>query len=344
MIHSKIGDSTVAAAPEEADDLLALRRVIARGDRIVSDTTRVIKQDREYSRPDSGRRVRMRLAIEVESAALDSQLDRLRIRGVITESSSEMISRGSHHSLVIKPGDRLTITKAKWSKVHRSLVRGGTDAGFVLAAADSNGCGIGRLAGTHLSMLPEISSGYSGKRYKSSFRIEDFFSEIKGALLGIAKKGDSVLVFGPGRTKNKLANYLQENSALNVRVAEGADVGGQDGLYAFAKSDAMLAAISGSKLAAVACIIRDAMERAAKKSERFAMGFDETRRACSAGAVESLVFSNGALQGAGENAVIELLNESEALGAKVYGVDSSTDMGLQVDGLGGMVALLRFAA
>jgi len=345
MIHFRMDDSTVAVTVEEPDDLLALRRVIDMGDRIISDTTRVIKQEREYSRPDSGKRVRMRLAIEVESATLDHQLDRLRIRGVIVESSNEMISRGSHHSLVVKPNDRLTITKPKWSKVHRSLIRGGTDMGFVLVAVDSNGCGIGRLAGTHLHMLPEIHSGYSGKRYKGSFRIEDFFSEIRGAFITISKKGDTALVFGPGHTKNRLANYLQENgTALNIRTAEGVDSGGQDGLYAFTKSDSVLAAISDSKLAMVSGIIRGVMERASKKSERFTMGFDETRRACSTGAIESLVFSNGALHGTGEDAVIELLNEAEALGAKVYSVDSSTDMGLQVDGLGGMVSLLRFAA
>jgi protein pelota len=37
------------------------------------------------------------------------------------------------------------------------------------------------------------------------------------------------------------------------------------------------------------------------------------------------------------------LNTTEALGAKAYGMDSSTDIGLRISSLGGIVALLRFA-
>ena len=40
---------------------------------------------------------------------------------------------------------------------------------------------------------------------------------------------------------------------------------------------------------------------------------------------------------------IDLLNSTEAVGAKIYGVDASTDIGLRVSSLGGIVGLLRFA-
>ena len=40
--------------------------------------------------------------------------------------------------------------------------------------------------------------------------------------------------------------------------------------------------------------------------------------------------------------VIDFLNDAESKGVKTYGVDSSTDIGLRVTGLGGIVSLLRF--
>jgi protein pelota len=97
-----------------------------------------------------------------------------------------------------------------------------------------------------------------------------------------------------------------------------------------------------SKLAKVASILEDVMIKAQHKSKKFTMGFEETKKANEFGAVESLVFSDKIIQTHDEEQIIEFLNEVEAKGVKVYALDSSTDIGLQVSGLGGMVSLLRF--
>jgi protein pelota len=97
-----------------------------------------------------------------------------------------------------------------------------------------------------------------------------------------------------------------------------------------------------SKLAKVASILEDVMIKANNKSKKFTMGFEETKKANQFGAVESLVFSEKIIQTNDEEQVIEFLNDAESKGAKVYALDSSTDIGLQVSGLGGMVSLLRF--
>jgi len=72
------------------------------------------------------------------------------------------------------------------------------------------------------------------------------------------------------------------------------------------------------------------------------MGFDETFNANQIGAVESLVFSDKAIQD-NEQKMIDFLNDVESKGVKIYSVDSSTDIGLRVTGLGGIVSLLRYA-
>ena len=41
--------------------------------------------------------------------------------------------------------------------------------------------------------------------------------------------------------------------------------------------------------------------------------------------------------------MIDFLNDVENKGVKIYSVDSSTDIGLRVTGLGGIVSLLRYA-
>ncbi|MGN6346535.1 MAG: mRNA surveillance protein Pelota, partial [Candidatus Nitrosocosmicus sp.] len=42
-------ENKIAITPEEPDDLFTLRRVIEIGDNIFVDTTRVIKQDKEFA-------------------------------------------------------------------------------------------------------------------------------------------------------------------------------------------------------------------------------------------------------------------------------------------------------
>ena len=72
------------------------------------------------------------------------------------------------------------------------------------------------------------------------------------------------------------------------------------------------------------------------------MGFDETFNANQMGAVESMVFSDKAIQD-DEQKMIDFLNDMESKGVKMYSVDSSTDIGLRVTGLGGIVSLLRYS-
>ena len=72
------------------------------------------------------------------------------------------------------------------------------------------------------------------------------------------------------------------------------------------------------------------------------MGLEETRKANEFGAIESLVFSEKLIQEFDEQMVIDFLNDVENRGGKIFSVDSTTDVGLRVSGLGGIISLLRF--
>jgi len=347
MITKIIDENSIAVIPEDSDDLLNLRRIIKEGDRVVGDTTRVIKLEKDYSRPDKGERIRVRIALNVEKIALDDVLDRLRIGGTISESSNEAVSHGSHHSFILKINDSITITKKKWLPIEKKLVESNNkQIGFVLVAIDTGDCGIARLRGTHLEFIPNIYSGSGGKRYKTNFNIENFFEQIQQAVFSIVKEVDSIVIFGPGETKKRFSNFLQKSQnwqKYKIHVVEGIDSGGEDGIYTFTKSQTMREIMSESKLAKVSSIIDEIMLRANKKSRKFTMGLEETFKANQFGAIEFLVFSDKAIQTNNEQQIIEFLNDVESKGVKTYSVDSSTDIGLRVTGLGGIVSLLRYA-
>lgn len=347
MITKKIDETAAALIPEESDDLFTLRRVIRRGDRIVGDTTRVIKQEKEFARPDRGERVKIRIALDVEKVSVDEVVDRLKVQGVIAESDNESVSKGSHHSMTLKIGEPLTLYKKSWMDVEKKLIFGRKDTGsFLLVAVDTTDCGIGRLTGTHLKLMPNLYSGASGKRYKSKFNVEDFFKDVEGAISPTIREGDEIIIFGPGETKRRLGNFLADSAPLKgyvTRVVDGIDSSGEDGIYTFIRSDTMRQALARSKIAKVSSILDEAMLMVNKKINKFTMGYAETSRANEAGAVQSMVFSDKIFDGQDEDEVIAFLNRAEGKGVEVYAVDSTTDVGLRVSSLGGVVSLLRFA-
>ena len=218
-------------------------------------------------------------------------------------------------------------------------------ATFVLVAIDTGDCGIGRLKGTHLYLLPNMYSGSSGKRYKSNFKIEKFFDDVIKALTTIVQKDDTVIIFGPGETRKKFSNFLSNTTLgqkIQIKVVEGIDSGGEDGIHIFTKSDSMKEIMSNSKLAKVTKIIDQVMFLANKTSKKFSMGLAETRKANEFGAIESLAFSERVIQDSDEQEVIDFLNDVESKGGELFSVDGTTDVGLRVSGLGGIIALLRF--
>ena len=71
------------------------RRIIEKDDQVISVTSRVIKQVKEYSRPDKGDRVKIRVALNVEKVSLDSLVDRVRVSGIITNTDNDLVSKRS---------------------------------------------------------------------------------------------------------------------------------------------------------------------------------------------------------------------------------------------------------
>ncbi len=348
-------DKAYFVISEDADDLFSLRRIIEDGDYVIADSTRVIKQVGEYARPDKGERIKVRVSIRVENISFDQSIDRLRIAGIITASSNELVSKGTHHSLTLRVGDSITIDKGrKWSNLEINILRkAGDTSGFILIAIDTQEAAIAKLSGTHLEIIPNIYSGKSGKRYpqavKKDSKTESFFEDIARTISGLLimeKDRFRAIIFGPGETKRRFYNFLSTTTDIDKNiflVLEGIDVAGEDGIYVFLRSSAMKEVMKTSKLASVSYIVDEIMSLVSKGENKFAIGIHEVQNAASIKAVNNLVLSDSILRTAAESEVIRLLNLLEGQGAKVYAVDSSTDIGMRVSALGGVVALLRYA-
>lgn len=346
--HSDYSANALLVIPEDADDLFTLRRVVSPGDFVIADTSRVVKQESDYGRPDRGERVKVRLTIKADRVELDSSLDRLRIAGNITATSNEMVSKGVHHALSVQAGDVLTVDKGRrWQDVELKLLkRSGDGSSFILVAIDTQEAAVARVTGTHVKVIPNIYSGQSGKRYQTkNAGLDVFFTDIAKTVSSVLSEADRIIIFGPGETRRRFYNALDKSGLPKDRaqVVDGVDVAGEDGVFVFLRSPAMKEAMSTSKLATVSAMLDRVMLMVNRGENKFAMGLKDITEAASAKAIESVIFSDSIFKTADEDAVVKMLNSVESYNAKTYAVDSSTDIGLRVSSLGGIVALLRYA-
>jgi protein pelota len=266
------------------------------------------------------------------------------------------VSKGTHHSLTLRVGDSITIDKdRKWNNLEVNILRkSGDGSDFVLIAIDTQEAAIAKVSGTHLQIIPNIYSGKSGKRYpqakKKDSSTEAFFEDISRTIASLITAGEDrlikAIIFGPGETKRRFHNFLINSKEILEKnmftTVDGVDVAGEDGIYVFLRSSAMKDVMSLSKLAAVSSILDEIMYLVQKSEIKFAMGMQEVRNAASIKAISHLVLSDSIFNTAAESDVIKLLNSVEGQGAKTYAVDSSTDIGMRVSALGGIIALLRY--
>ncbi len=354
MKTNKIKDSEnrIAITPEEPDDLFNLRRTIEIGDNIIADTTRVIKQDKEFARPDKGERVKVRINLRVEKISFDDTIDRLKISGIIITSNNESIPRGLYHSLGIKINDTIILEKERWSEDYIKLISSASELKYILISMDSEETSIAKLNGTNLKITPNIYSGKSGKRYaanqKNEIQMKSYFENIKKSLeIYKEEVGIKIIIFGPGETKRKFLNYLKEKKESyenkDLTLIEGIETSGEDGFFVFLRSDVMKEMLANSKIAIVSTILDNMMYQINKGEKKFAIGINEIKYADSLNAIDTLVYSDKVFLEVKEDEFIKMLNEIESKkNVKTFATDSSTDIGMRVSSLGGIIAILRY--
>ena len=108
---SKYSEKSRTIIPEDLDDLFTLRRIIEINDNIIADTTRAIKQRNEFSRPDKGERIKIRILLRIENIKFDGTVDRIKIGGTILNSDNQLVPKGVHHSISIRVGDMIILEK-----------------------------------------------------------------------------------------------------------------------------------------------------------------------------------------------------------------------------------------
>ena len=329
---------------ESAEDLWVLRRLIAKGDVLVTRSSRVVKREAEYARPDKGERVKVTLSMSVDEVHLDSSIERIRVRGTIIEASDESVTRAGSHSVTLSPGHSITLRKKSWSSLDTRLLKPPGSGRFVLVAADRRDAGIGTLSGSHLSVVATTESGLGGKQGEEQSP-RPYITKVADLVAQVALEGDRIVVAGPGNFKNAISNQIRDRlRGATVATVEGLDLTGADGVRAMIKTPAFQEQAKDSLVVEMQKVVAEVVKRISGSDQKVAYTLPRVGAAAASGAVEACVVSDDVFSmGLGEEEVVGVLNTVEEKGGTVYLADASMEFGKQVSSFGGIVALLRYA-
>ncbi|MEM3440627.1 MAG: mRNA surveillance protein pelota, partial [Candidatus Bathyarchaeia archaeon] len=341
----------VSVLLETNEDLWTLYNLLEKGDLAFAKTSRDIKSE-GIGRPSSFRR-QVSLWIRVERVYLDRSTNRLRVHGIVHEAPEDLGIKGSHHTLSLSLGDRVSIAKMDWKRHHlERLERARSKVEpLTIAAIDLEECAIGTIRPYGVEIKAEIRSNLPGKleHSKREQAIRSYFSDIAEGLESATSGTEGKFaIVGPGLAKESFLNYLRSArpKLLERLMAVGqASSGGIAGVHEALRSGALREAMREARIMEEIDAVNEVLRRLSASSGDVSYGPDEVEEDAKVGAVEALLVCGGLLREADEELRARLeaiIRAVEDKGGRVLIVSEEHEGGKALSSLGGLAALLRF--
>lgn len=352
IIGKNLRQGFVKVIPSSDDDLWHLYNVIYKGDEVYAYSSRVIKSDKEYSRPKSGERVSAFIGVTVESVAWDKFLGKLRVHGVIIHAP-DIIPTGVHHTVNIALNQPATIVKKKWPKylLDRIKQASKTEKPMIILSIDDEGFALAetRQYGVDIKVEERLKLPGKHEADKRSAATRKYFKRVVNSLNQLwAPRHYPIVIVGVGFVKNYFAKYLSEEQTDIVKSlvdVKSVNNGGVSGIYEALRSGVLLKAAKRMRIASETAFVEEAMKRLGKSDATIAYGLEGVEKAVQNGAVETLVLADTMLRETGEEQRLHLenlLREVERHRGCITIVSTEHEAGAKLLALSGIVALLRF--
>ena len=347
---------TVKLQVENLDDLWVLYNVVVSGDTVYATTLRRVKRSKEEERADRGERIPLYLGIKVKDVSFHQYSTRLRIKGIIIHGPEDLVTIGGHHTLNVDVDDTITIVKEEWTgyaiKRLEDAVKATAAPQLLIVAIDAGEATIATASNYRLQIATRITQNLPGKRGRPeehSQALLRFFSDLKRAIeLSLSEASvDTVVLAGPGFTKENFTKYLQDRGSDLVRkiTLETASSGDINAINEVIKRGAASRAVLEMRITKETQLTEELLKRLGKGTKDVSYGLDEVKRAATLGAIENLLITDKLLRESmvsGKKEIDQLLRSVERMGGKVVIISTLHTAGDQLSSLGGIAALLRY--
>ena len=349
IIKQDTKEGIVEVVPETLDDLWHLSHIAEVGDNVSSKTTRRIQDNTgDKLRSDRGVKKTFYLGIDVENISFHLFTGKLRLTGVITRGPEDLIPLGSHHTLEVKLNTPLTIKKSRWPKWALKRLKQAIDASKKLSAIivviEDDTATLGLMRQFGIEYYGPIKGNISGKRILDKNRnknIVKFYETIVESII----KFDSIqniVIAGPGFYKNDFYEYLKDKhkDLASKSVIEATGTGGRVGIHEVLKKGSVEKLTVENRVASEMIAVDELLSEIGKNSSKVAYGVKETGEAINLGAVDKLLVLDKMVA---TNNLSQQMDMVENMKGEVMVISSEHDGGKQLESLGGIAAILRYA-
>jgi len=347
VTHFNCKEGIAKLVPESLDDLWHLSKLAEPGDLAGAKSSRKIKLGGEQGR-QSVRRESCFVRIKIKKVELDYTSSVLRLSGEV-ENEIKDIPTGSAHTLTVETKTTVELKKEKWKQHHITRLNKAKAKRFassmLVCAFDDDGAAFASVSDSGLRELGEIELSLASKcSMKDCVSPKKQYENLGAALRNFLDQLSpvGVVVASPGFWKDELVKVLKAKDAplaKKVRVAR-VSVGRLAGVKELVKKGV---SSRESSVEEEAKLIEELQLRIAKNGA-VTYGFKAVQKAVAA--VEKLAVSEkfvARLRRAGKYGEMEkLIDAVEAAKGRVIVVDSKSEAGKVLDGLGGVAALLRY--
>jgi protein pelota len=344
----------VKAIPESLDDLWHLYNIILKNDEVHARTTREVKVDEKYARPQRGKRVSVFLGLKVEKVLWDRSLNRLRIHGIVCKAPEKISVKGSRHTINVTVNKPITVVKPKWLKHEIDRLdrasKATTTPVLVVSMDDEEYC-VAVMRQYGIDVKVEDKTKLPGK-LEADKRTQAQREFYKGALKSLnavwMDLRSPIVIIGVGFAKNDFVKHLNKaaphiaEAVIDVKSVNSAGVAG---IHEALRSGVFTKALKHIRIAEESRLVEEILARLGKGSLNVTYGLDDVEKASTYGAVESLLLADITLRETPDErreALEKLMRGVEARGGQISVISTEHEAGAKLLSLGGVAALLRF--
>jgi protein pelota len=348
IIHQNLKKGELKVSVENSDDMWYLSTIVDLGDLVKGKTIRKIKLGINDQRSSNIIKKPVFLKIEVDKVSFGKTSSLLRISGKITEGPED-ISLGSHHTFNVEENTVLTIIKDKWLKFQLDKVKEASSSKIPKILV----CVFDREE-SHFALLKkygyQLLSKFSGDVQKKGIDEKvkgNFYNEIIDQLIEYDKrhKLDTIILASPAFWKEDLMKQLKDESLKKKITLATCSSVGKNAIDEVLKRDETKDALKQDRIAKEMNLVEDLLVEISKNNLA-AYGIKEVAEAVNAGAVKTLLVTDGLIHKLREQERYEkldnIMRSSENVKADVKIISSEHHGGKQLDGLGGIGAILRY--
>ncbi|MBU2638073.1 MAG: mRNA surveillance protein pelota [Nanoarchaeota archaeon] len=333
------------AQAENKDDLWVLSQIIEPGDLVKGKSTRKVKLGGSEQKVSVVKKT-VNLAVEVEKTEYNA--DTLRVAGIVRQGPDDVPS-GSYHTIEVEENTIIKITKPKWLKYQIDRVVESTKekAAVLICIIDRGEAGFALLKPYGYEWLSEFEGDVCKKDFDEK-KEPKFYEEAAAMLADYVKRynAERVVIASPAFWKDEFMKVLKKKNPEIVKKAVLAtcNTTGKEGVNEVLKRPEIKTALLEQRSATEIQFVENLMKEIGK--DNAAYGLKDVKDAAEAGAVSVLLVTGKFIEKAkadGKFAAIDsIMRGVDNAKGEVVIVSSSHEGGKELDGLGGIGALLRY--